>query len=101
MTGSSIYTERLEQYFIANGITDDAKKRAVFITVRTYALLSDLVAPEKPTNKAYDQLVEVLKNHLKPKPVIIAERFHFHQRQQKEGEDIATYMATLPTGAQV
>ena len=92
------YTERLEQYFVANGITDGARKRAVLITVmggKAYALLSDLLAPTKPADKTYTELVEVLKAHLKPKPVIIAERFHFHQRQQKEGEDVATYMATL------
>ena len=28
-----LYTERLEQFFVANGITDDAKKVAVLLTV--------------------------------------------------------------------
>ena len=48
------YTERLEQYFIANGIEGDNKKLAVFLTVvgaKTYALLSNLVAPSKPATK--------------------------------------------------
>ena len=47
------YVERLEQYFVANGITDE-KKLAVFLTLvgaRTYALLSDLVSPDKPATK--------------------------------------------------
>ncbi len=92
------YTERLEQYFVANGIADDAKKLAVFLTVvgaKTYALLSDLLAPAKPSTKSYTELKEVLKAHLQPKPVIIAERFQFHQRAQKAGEDVASYMAAL------
>ena len=92
------YTERLGQYFAANGIEDDDKKLAVFLTVvgaKTYTLLSDLLAPEKPATKSYIELVEVLKTHLKPKPVIIAERFHFHQRGQKEGESVSSYMAAL------
>lgn len=45
------YTERLEQYFIANGVDTDPKKLAVFLTLigaKTYALLSGLVAPVKP-----------------------------------------------------
>ena len=45
------YTERLKQFFLANGIDDDGKKLAVFLTVvgaKTYALLSNLVAPTKP-----------------------------------------------------
>ena len=92
------YTERLEQYFVANDIVDAGKKLAVFLTVvgtKTYALLSDLLAPDKPATKSYKELVGVLKAHWKPKPVIIAERFHFHQRTQHEGEDVASFMAAL------
>ena len=48
-----------------------------------YALLNDLIAPAKPAMTSYGDFVEVRKFHLKPKPVIIAERFHFHRRQQK------------------
>ena len=57
------YTERLGQYFAANGIEDEAKKLAVFLTVveaKTYTLL----APEKPATKSYTELVEVLKTNL-------------------------------------
>ena len=54
-----------------------------------------LLAPEKPATKSYAELVEVLKVHLKPKRLIITERFHFHQRVQEEGETVATYMAAL------
>ncbi|KAF0290786.1 hypothetical protein FJT64_011047 [Amphibalanus amphitrite] len=45
------YARRLEQYFIANGITGEdqqGKRRAVFLSVvgaRTFGLLEDLVAP--------------------------------------------------------
>ena len=92
------YTERLEQYFVANGINDAGKKLAVFLTVigsKAYSLLSDLLAPVKPATKTYDELVEVLKLHLRPKPVVIAERFRFHQRKQGEDEGVAPYMAAL------
>lgn len=92
------YTERLEQYFVANGITEGAKKLAVFLTVigvKAYALLSDLLAPDKPATKSYTELVEVLKTHLKPKRLVLAERFRFHQRMQEEGETVAAYMAAL------
>ena len=42
------YIERLEQYFIANDVTEDKKKSAIFLTVigaDTYTLLRNLVAP--------------------------------------------------------
>ena len=92
------YTERLEQYFVANKVVDEVQQLAVFITIvgsKTYALLSDLLAPVKPADKSYKELKDVLKAHLKLKPLIIAERFRFHQRSQQTGEDVASYMAAL------
>jgi len=93
-----LYTERLEQFFVANGITDDAKKVAVLLTViggKAYALLRNLLAPTKPAGKSFETLVEVMKDHLKPKPLVIAERFKFHRRNQHEGETVAQYLAEL------
>ena len=61
----------------------------------TYSLLSNLVSPAKPASKSYGELVAVLKAHLKPKVLVIAERFRFHQRRQRENETAAQYMAEL------
>ena len=36
-----------------------------------------------------------LTQHFEPKPLVIAERFHFHRREQAEGESINEYMAEL------
>ena len=86
------YTERLEQYFVAHAVEDADKKRAVLLTVvgkETYSLLSNLVAPAKPASKSYGELVAVLKAHLKPKVLVIAERFRFHQLRQRENETAA------------
>ena len=47
-----------------------------------YALLSNLAAPMKPADKSYTELKEVLRAHLKQKPLIIAKRFRFHHRNQ-------------------
>jgi len=79
--------------------TDD-KKLAVFLTLvgsKTYTLLSGLIAPAKPATKTYADLKAVLRQHLKPKPLVIAERFEFHRRVQKENETVAGYMAELRT----
>ena len=93
-----LYAERLDQFLLANGIDDDKKKVAVLVTVigqKAYSLLRNLVAPTKPHDKKYDELVEVMKNHLKPKPLTIAERFKFNRRKQQEGESIAQFLAEL------
>ncbi len=84
-------------FFTANAIADD-KKVAVFLTVigsKTYSLVRSLVAPELPKDKSFDDLVAVLTQHFESKPLVIAERFHFHKRAQAIGESIADYMAEL------
>ena len=84
----SAYTARLEQFFVANDIAE-GKRRAVLLTVigtKAYTLLRNILAPEKPATKDYSQLVEAMRSHLDPKPIVIAERFKFHQRNQREGE---------------
>ena len=71
------YVERLEYFFVANGVTTAEKKRAVFLTVvgaATYKTLRNLVSPAKPGEKSYSELVRVLSKHYKP-----AERFKVPQ----------------------
>ena len=40
-------------------------------------------------------MVETLTKHLAPKPIVVAERFRFNKRDQKEGEGIRAYIASL------
>jgi len=66
----------------------------VFLTVverETYSLLCNLLAPEMPASKT----LAIMKDHVVPKSLIIAERFQFHQRCQGEAEDVTQYMADL------
>ena len=93
----SAYLERVELFFTANSIADD-KKVAVFLSVvggKTYSLLRDLLAPEKPQDKSLPVLFQKLKEHYEPKPLVIAERFYFHRKDQGTNESIAEYIAEL------
>ena len=93
----SSYFERLELYFIANGVTAN-KVVPVFLTVigaKTYSILEHSLAPDKPKDKTLAELKEVLLAHFEPEPLLIAERFHFHKRDQKEGEPLADFVAEL------
>ena len=63
------YVERLEHFFMANGIDDASKKRAVLLTVvgaATYKTLRNIVSPKKPGEKTYTELVAALSKHFKP-----------------------------------
>ena len=71
---------------------------AVLLTViglKAYGLLRNLLAPTKPADKGCDETVQVLQNHLSPKPMIIAERFKFHRKNQGESKLVAQYLAEL------
>ena len=91
------YLEHVQLFFDVNNIKDD-KQVAVLLTVigsNTYALLSNLLAPTKPREKSFEELAETLRRHFEPKPLVIAERFHFHRRNQASGESISEYVAEL------
>ena len=92
------YVERLEQYFLANEITDGKKQRAILLSVcgsKTYGLLRDILQPKKPADTEIKEIIEELKKYYNPKPSEIVERFKFHSRVRKEGESVATFVAGL------
>ena len=91
------YLERVQLYFTANGV-DAGKQVAILLSSIgsiTYSLLSDLLAPDAPKDKTLAEITAVLRSHYEPKRAIIAERFHFHKRDQALGESIADYDAAL------
>ena len=74
----SEYTERLTFYFTANGITTDAKKRAVLLSCcgpATFRLLRSLVLPVSLDEISFENLVKKMKEHREPQPSVIVRRF--------------------------
>lgn len=58
-----------------------------------YGLLRNLVQPNKPKEKTFDELLTVLNEHFEPKPLLVAERFHVNQSNQKANQLVAQYVA--------
>ena len=89
--------ERLELFFAANRVAENKQVPALLTAIggETYALLRNLLAPEKPSTKTFTELKAALQCHFDPKPLIIAERFYCHRRCQQSGESIAEYIAEL------
>ena len=89
-------------FFDANGIGDEsvdekAKRRAILLSVcgsKVYKLC-DLLAPAKPKEKSYLELVKLIQVHLAPKPSEIVQRFKFNNRFRNEGESVADFVAAL------
>ncbi|XP_031422660.1 uncharacterized protein K02A2.6-like [Clupea harengus] len=91
------YTERFG-YFVAANSIDEEKTVPTFLSVmgaKTFNLLRSLIQPDKPGDKTYDVIVQTLARHFSPQPLIIAERFRFHKRNQEEGESVNMFVATM------
>ncbi|GFW57499.1 LYR motif-containing protein 4 [Trichonephila clavipes] len=89
--------ERLESYFVVNGIEDKMKVPVILslMGATTYKLLKNLATPNFPSELTYQDIVKLLSEHLNPKPLEMTERFRFYKRKQFEGESIANYCAEL------
>ena len=84
------YTERLQQYFMANEIVAEEKQRAILLSCcgpHTYQLIKNLAAPAKPPEKTFVEIVKLVKDHLNPRPSTIVQRFILtlaHARNPKQ-----------------
>jgi hypothetical protein len=91
------WIERLEQWFVANSIDDATKKRAMLLSnigARGYKLLRAL-SQNNPTAKSFDELKQLLLEHINPKPNEISQRFVFYRRDRRTGESVKDYIAEL------
>ncbi|XP_044167171.1 uncharacterized protein K02A2.6-like [Acropora millepora] len=91
------YIERIELYFAANYVEKDNEVVTLLAVIGAdaYGILRNLLAPQRPKDKSFDELKEVLIGHYSPKPILIAERFKFHRRNQLESESIAQFVVEL------
>ena len=74
--GLHIYTERMEQYFAPNDVDAATKRHVILLTASgaaTYKLIRGLVAPDKPTDRSYTELVKLVKGHYNPTPLPIVQ----------------------------
>ena len=47
------------------------------------------------TDKSFQELVQLVKDHHEPMPSVIVQRYHFNSRVRKQGETVAVYVAEL------
>ena len=91
------YVERAKIFFMANSVPEE-KQAVVFLSCiggKTYALLRSLLAPMSLIEATFEALVTALEEHFEPKPNVISQRFHFHQRNQLPTESVAQFIAAL------
>ena len=71
---------------------------ACFLTLigaPAYKLLGSLIAPDKPADKTYNDLIAVMKRHYCPKTAVVVQRFKFNSHVRQTGESIAVHVTEL------
>ncbi|XP_049520478.1 uncharacterized protein K02A2.6-like [Dermacentor silvarum] len=91
------YIERFEHFLRATQVSDDLKVSVLITAIgkKTYRTLKNLLAPMKPEEKEYAPLIQALKKHYAPEPMVIAERFQFNRRIQQDTEPVAGFALEL------
>ena len=75
------YSERQSEYFTANEVDGAEKQRAILLSVvgaLTYQLIRNLVAPCKPTERLFEELVALVQGYYHPSPSVILKTFKFN-----------------------
>lgn len=92
------YREQLFFALDAAGPVDSVQKRALFLSQcgkEAYALIVSLLAPRKPSEVPFEEVINVLNKFFVPKPHPILEVDKFYKRKQKENESITSFIAAL------
>lgn len=71
---------------------DKAKRRAILSSVcgsKIDKSMCDLLAPAKPGETSYQELVKLIQNHLAPTSSKIVQRLKLNNRFRNEGDSVA------------
>lgn len=94
----SVFKERIAQFFIANKITDEERKKAILLNTfseDTYVLVRNLCVPELPENVSYDNLLKLLVSNLLPVKSHFAERLKFYNSKRMLNESVSDWEARV------
>ena len=92
------YVERFVFYCEANSVKDDSKRRAILLSsigAVTYKIVRNLISPRSTSDVTYEEIVQLLQDHLDPKPSVIVQRFKFYSTSRNESESITSFIARL------
>nr|XP_037270303.1 uncharacterized protein LOC119161903 [Rhipicephalus microplus] len=91
------YFERFENFVVLNEVPE-TKKLRLFLNIvgsAVYGELQKILVPDRPTDKSFAEIQEVIEQHYSPQYSVIAERCKFNKHMQKEGECVKVFMTEL------
>ena len=95
------YQERLECYFKVKAVKNDVKVHTLITGLQAsqYQVLKNLLAPEKPSDKSYEDVVGVMSKHYGGGKNARVERSKFRSVVRKAEETIQAYSIRLKQAA--
>ncbi|KAJ8969020.1 hypothetical protein NQ314_001975 [Rhamnusium bicolor] len=94
----SIFKRRIDNYCIANEITDENRKGAILFNVlseEAYKLVYNWCLPTEPTDENYSELIPLLTEHFKPSLTVFAVRYQFYNSPRTSSETVRDWSARL------
>ena len=91
------YLERLECYFAVKAVPDDKKVHFLIcgLQPKQYQVLKDLVAPDTPVSKSFDEVTALLRKHYCGSRNPRVERTKFRQVVRKDDESLQSFSVRL------
>ncbi|XP_008179051.1 uncharacterized protein K02A2.6-like [Acyrthosiphon pisum] len=93
----NVYQERMEQFFLANGIPEERKVPLLITCMgeQAYKMLKDLCDPIKPADRTYEQLCTVLTRQFAKKVSVYRKREEFYNIRQNTNEFVTDWYAKM------
>lgn len=92
------YLDRLEAYFDVREIKDSKKKLSMLVCMigpKLFAALKTLLHPQTYQQKSYEEVKQLLQDHVNAKFPLILNRYSFMNRKQHEFESVIEYAFSL------
>uniref|UniRef100_A0A8C4Q7F3 Uncharacterized protein n=1 Tax=Eptatretus burgeri TaxID=7764 RepID=A0A8C4Q7F3_EPTBU len=99
-----LFSEQLGLYFHANDVDDESKRKSILLaslSTEHYRLLSDLVAPDKPSDDglSFQDVVEKMKAHMAPEKSLQLAQYQFDHLAKGVEERVADFVAQVKHSA--
>ena len=92
------YVEILESHRRGCNIKNEDQKWDILVSTLgrdTYALMKNLLGREKPQDKSFKDLHELVRKHKNPTPPWQSEKLKFLNRDRKPGETVMDFLVAL------
>ncbi|GBM67055.1 hypothetical protein AVEN_214385-1 [Araneus ventricosus] len=82
------YLDRLKMFFTKNNVPNDKKVPTMItlLSAKTYALLKNLLEPEKPKDKSFREMTAILEKQLNQKPLVFSKLSNSQAESSRRGD---------------